>query len=344
MLVDVNFTDSGPVLPVPVVPKEMISVTQEGGKTKVRINSSSVGNIQECLRKAQYSLFEGWRAETESPATAFGSAIHSALEVFYSESILERKMPKFEDMEMMGYGHIVAGETDSILLRATRAFIDKAQVLVSLPEEDKRSIQNGVWTLWHYFQAYINDPYIAYEDESGPMIERDITFRLFEDSDLIIDYFGRIDVVLAHVHTGEILVCDHKTSSVVGTDFYNRLKPNHQYTGYLLGAKRALNLDTNSFLVNCLQVKQKPKTSRGAAPHFPRQITTRDEGDYQEFTDAVVKTTRDYLEARESAVWPVGHVNACAMYGGCSYLSVCSAPASMRGNILNAKYTKGVTR
>lgn len=344
MKVEVDLTETSPILIRAEAPKEMLSVTKnERGQTVVRINSSSLGVIQECMRKARYTLHDKWRAEDENPATLFGSAIHKALEVFYAGNPTERKLPSLVDMELMSYGHAVAGEHQDLLLKATRAFIQKAEPLKALPETNKRSIQTGVWLLWHYFQAYLNDPYVAYIDEKGPFVERNVSFVLHENEHLRVEYFGTIDLIVRHTGTGELLVCDHKTSSVVGNDFYNRLKPNHQYTGYLLAARESCGVNTKSFLVNCLQVKERPKTARGIAPHLPRQVTTRDEADFEEFKDSVMDAVRSYLGAINTRTWPIGHVNACTTYGGCQYLAICAAPRQMRDNILAAKFVRGVT-
>lgn len=337
-LVSVDFSESGPLLSLPVVaPKRMISVSTEGGRTKVQINSSSLGVIQECLRKSQYLLHEKWRPTEEAPATLFGSAIHKALEVFYRGSMEERVLPDLGDLEFMAYGNSLPDESP-LLVRATRAFIEKAQPLSPLPDTDKRSIPNGVWILHNYYKAFLNDPYVAYVDEMGPFVEKEFSFILHESDNLTIEYFGTIDLVVQHVQTKELMVLDHKTASMVGNDFFNRLKPCHQYCGYILGAKRAFGLNTDSLIINCLEVKARPKTSRGSPPSFPRQITTRDADDYQEFTEAVVTSVISYLSSLGSSVWPIGHVNACAMYGGCTYLAVCSAPKSLRSNVLGSKF------
>lgn len=343
--VNVDLSDAPPSLTKKSAPKEMLSVSVlPDGRRKVKINSSSLQLLQECPRKSLYLLKEKWRAENESPATAFGTAIHKALEVFYSEPSEERILPKLEDMEIMSYGHEIPHEKEQLLLRATRAFVAKAEPLKELPETDKRSIQNGVYTLWHYFRAYLSDPYVAYEDEEGPFTERKFSFTLYEDFDLVIEYFGTIDLIVRHITTGEILVADHKTSSVVGPEFYNRLKPNHQYTGYLMGAQKVFGLKTNSFMVNCIQVKERPKTSRGTPPHFPRQVTTRTVTDYKEFLETVLFYVKIYLDATQSGNFPLGPTNACATYGGCSFLSVCSAPIELRETILQSKFTKGETK
>lgn len=343
MQISADLSDVDAVVPRTEPLKEMISVSRENGKTKVRINSSSLQVIQECKRKAGLLLRDRWIAENESAATIFGSAVHKALEVFYSGAPELRVLPEREQMELMSFGHPVAGEEDSLLLRATRAFLERGKVLHSVPADDKRSLQAGVYMLWHYFKDYLHDPFVAYIDENGPFVERQFSFILHEDPTLIIEYFGTIDLAVKHVTTGQLLIADHKTSSVVGKEFYNRLKPNAQYTGYLLAAHRVFGLAPEGFLVNCLQVKSKPKTARGTPPHFPRQITTRDEYDYREFTEAVYCAVQDYLRGYFREVWPMGHVSSCASYAGCQYLAVCSAPHTLRENILKSKFIKGDT-
>lgn len=340
--------DSVPVvLEVPKASKEMISVSKlPDGRTKVRINSSSLDVIQTCMRKAQLSLFEGWKAETESPATLFGSAIHAALEVFYKRPPGDRKLAKLETMELMSYGHRVPGEEKDLILSATRAFIDKAQPLAPLPPEDKRSIQNGVWILSEYFKAYLNDPYMAYVDKDGPFIERKFSLVVYEHGDLVIEIFGTIDFVFQHVVTGELLGGDHKTTSMIqgfsGESYFDRDKPNHQYTFYLCGARKVFGLDIKNFAVNVVEVKSRPKTAKAKGVSFPRQITDRTEEDFQETVEAVIYSVLRYLEAIDSKVWPLGPVNACQMYAGCTYKQVCGAPKSLRQNVLNAKFKRGL--
>ena len=336
-IVDVNLSDTS--VEIPALPKEMISVVKQDGRTFVRINSSSLGTMQECPRKTKYSLVDGWKPESENPAFLFGRAIHKALETFYRGELSERILPPFDHVELMAFGQN-RGD-DGLISRAITAFLTEAALLSALPEGDKRSLSNGVYILWHYFKSFIDDPYVAHVDDMGPVVERPFTFRLHEEEKYVIDYFGTVDLVVRHAGTGELLVMDHKTSSVVGNDFYNRMKPNHQYTGYLLGAKRALGIETDSFLVNCLQVKERPKTSRGTPPHFPRQVTTRDESDYEEFIEVVHYNVINHLASLRDNVWPLGPTNVCANYGGCTYLSVCSAPKSMREGILSAKFVRG---
>lgn len=324
------------------VPKEMLRVVRQvNGPTLVRINSSSLSLIQTCARKTFYSLKEGWRSKALSPPLVFGSAIHKALEVFYSHTKNERSFPQnFDEIApLLAHGH--EAPEPHFLYEALLAFVKAAQPLNMLPDTDKRSIASGVWTLCHYFKTYINDAYVIFSDERGPMVERTFSFPYYEDREVRIELFGTIDFALKNEATGEVLVGDHKTASQMGSDFLNRVKPNHQYTGYLIGAQNCLGIASENFLINGIQVKPKPMTARGGPPTFTRQITRRSQQDFDEFRDVLLWAVRSYLRWEETETWPLGVVDACSSWGGCGYLEVCSAPNSLRQNILEAKHTRG---
>ncbi len=321
--------------------KEMLTVSKSGDQTVVRINSSSLGIILSCMRKAKYEILHGLKKN--APALIFGSAVHKALEVFYSHPSAARTFPKdFKQIsDLMAFG------TDPLeqhfLFDAIAAFVKAAEPLRCLPDVDKRSIPNGIWILQEYFKSFINDPYVVMTDEKGPIVERTCEmelcrFTLPNGTVIIIILFGTLDVMLKHEINGTVLPGDHKTASQLGSDFYNRVRPNHQYTGYVLLAKHCLGVTGDAFLVNALQVKPRPKTARGTDPNFARQVTSRSDEDVAEFKETVLFAVRNYLRALETQVWPIGHVDACAMYGGCSFLQVCSAPAALRPNLLESKF------
>lgn len=318
----------------------MLTVERDGRQTLVRINSSSLSLLQTCARKSFYLLREGWRSKSGSPPLIFGSATHKALEVFYGHPRIERTIPiDFEEhAAMMAHGY--SAPKAHFLYDAIAAFVRESEPLQGLPDSDKRSRSSGIWVLGHYFKTYLHDTYEIYCDDKGPFTERTFSTTLVEDKELRIELFGTIDFILRNTVTGALLPGDHKTSSQMGLEFLNRIKPNHQYTGYLFGANKALGLQSEEFMVNGIQVKARPLTARGGPPTFTRQITRRTAQDFKEFEDSVLYSVQNYLRWDADNVWPLGNVDSCAMWGGCSFLDVCSAPNELRQNILEAKYEK----
>lgn len=323
--------------------KEMLTITEADGQTVVRINSSSINILQNCPRKSQYELLEGWKSKSQSPALTFGSALHAALEVFYDAPRVDRQLPPNwqKNIDMMAFGQQLPEEKDFLIYTATRKFIEAAEPLAALPDTDMRSIQNGVWILSNYFTTYTNDPYIVWKDSQGAsVIERRLEAPIFDTPTLKIILFGTVDVVLQNEHTGEILPTDHKTSSWVGKDFYNRIKPNAQYTCYVYLGQQCLGLTTDKFMVNCLGVKKRPTTARGTGPQFPRQVTNRTPEDIEEFIQTTITYVKQYLANREAGYFPMGSVDSCANYGQCKYLEVCSSPQNLRQTILENTFTQ----
>ena len=322
--------------------KEMLSYSfEEDGRIRVKINSSSLDIIQTCARKTYYSLVKGLRSPNESNATLFGTAIHAALETYYLGNIKDRRFSDGcrKNFELLAYGGTCDDHNDCLLCNSVRSFVDAAQPLNVLDEYAARSIPAGVWTLEHYFDNYLLDPFsVVLDDEGKPMVEKMFTIPLIDDEEMIVEIFGTIDVILKNENSGQILVCDHKTTSVLGNDFFNRLKPNHQYTTYIIGAQRALGLETETFLVNGVQVKGKPKTKRGGPPNLVRQTTNRNKQDVEEFKMVMRNSVRILKSNLERDEWPYGPVNACAMYGGCQYLDICSVPEVVRENIIKARF------
>lgn len=321
-------------------PKEMLSIREEAGCTYVRINSSSLSIMQECWRKAEYSLIRGLKSNIESPATLFGTAIHKGLEVFYSGSRQERVIPKSYEgvLSMIGCGNWQPEWADTLVYRAAKAFVDKAEPLKALPEGNKRSISTGIWMLQHYFQVYINDPFVVVSNEQGPIVEYKFNMPVYSSSTLVIEAFGQIDVVLKNEATGIILGCDHKTTSILGTQFYDRLNPNFQYDFYTWAINDALKLSTESFMVNALQVKEPPKTSRGSPPQFARQVTTRTRDSFEELRRTIIRIVRIYLQNLDEGFFPKTAPGPCSNYGGCQFLQICSSPEQLKEAVIAAKY------
>ncbi len=321
-------------------PKEMLSVSEDSGVTSVRINFSSLSILQECARKAEYSLVRGLKASLESPALLFGSAIHKGLETYYSGERIERCIPPNykTTMDAIGCGLWQPDWEEYLVFRAARAFVFKASPLTALPDDNKRSIVTGVWMLQHYFQKYLTDEYVIMRDNLGPVVERKVTMPIFSSANLNIDLFGTIDFVMKSEVTGQILPGDHKTASSL-YDFYDKISPNFQYTGYLWACREVLGYDTDLFLVNALQVKQPPKTARGSEPDFARQITSRSEEDYNELRIAIIDAVTSFLRHRENGYFPMSASGACtARYGSCTYRDICSSPTQLRENIISAKF------
>lgn len=304
--------------------KEMLSlVLLPDGRKKVRINYSSLNLINTCPRKAQLILLENLQSPHKSEALVFGTAFHKALEHWYTLPVEQRLLTPTQEKLCDTVIYNPPEEPLEGALESIRQFGLAGASLKNLPDGDKRGLDNALKILKAYFKLYWNDGWEVYKDASGPAIERDVSFILYEDEKLVIEYFGRIDLILQQAQTGVIAVADHKTTASLGNQFYDRLKPNHQYTGYVLGAKLCLGIESNKFLINGIQTA---KTKQ----EFARQVTDRDEIDFQELREAVIETVFRWLRMLDKGFFPQNTPEPCGSYGACQFLDLCRAPKELK--------------
>lgn len=320
--------------------KQMLTSQLTKGRLRVQINFSSLDLLQTCMRKAHYALGRNLRPAEPAPALAFGTAIHKALEHWYSLPVSERQLPKQyeEEAELYCFGQRLEYIPTHGALEAIRQFAIAAYPSLSaLPEGDKRSMQSGLRILKAYFKHYAEDGFEVARDHAGkPLVEKQFNFPMFTGLDfdgtpLDIDYFGQIDVILRNAQTGVLVVADHKTTSALGKEFYDRCKPNPQYTGYVWAAQH-MGIDTKLFMINGIQTL-KTKTE------FARQITERNEDDFSELRLSVKEAVYRWLRANKDDSYPMSAPNPCSMYGGCTYRKVCELPHNMREQVIKLEYS-----
>ena len=321
-------------------PKRMLEIsTMPDGRQLVAINFSSLSVINDCMRKAQYSLIDGYRSNIEADALTFGKGIHKALEHWYCLNPSVRQLTDHENEladTLIASPLTAATQPEETALDSINEFVKTCQPLQWLGDSDKRSLNNGIKILKSYFKHYANDNLETLRDASGkPYVEQNVEFEMHSDSEKVIRFHGAIDIILKDTISGQVFISDHKTTASLGTAFYNRIKPNHQYTGYIMAARECLGIETDSFLVNGIQVAK-------TKSEFARQATTRNEEDFAELKASMVEAVERVLQAKKTGVFTMNTPGSCNNYGSCQYLEVCGAPAKLRDTILRAKYAEAL--
>lgn len=286
------------------------------------------------MRKAQFKLLQNLSSKDQSSATEFGKSIHKALEHWYSLPLNQRVLDQGSQKVKRALDSYSLAldleEAQSGALESIRRFCLSASSLYNLDPSDKRSLDSGIKILKHYFKLYIDDGLEIVCDEHGPIIERRVEYPIYEDNSIIIHVFGTIDAVMKNQFIGAF-PADHKTTTQLGNDFFNRLHPNFQYTAYVLGARKCLGLDTYTFMVNGIQVA---KTKQ----EFTRQFTQRTEEDFHEFANSVIHFVNSFLQCQDNNFFPMSTPDPCAAYGGCEYRRICEVPKSIQKSVIATAY------
>jgi len=267
------------------------------------VNNSGLDLIQTCFRKASY-IFGKPESESKSLAMEFGSAIHVALKRFYQTS----------------------SRDDSLLQQMIKDFTDSAdQIVKDVAEGERRSIKNGCDILTVFFNTYKNDPWEVYVDEHGPFVERKFEVKIGEN----LFFFGTIDTLLKNRETGELCVFDHKTASSLGNQFATKGDVNHQLTGYIFACQQ-MGIPVTRGAFQGLKVVKTLKSME-----VMRTFIARSPENISEWMEWVYHTVIAWEMANKTKNFPMNGSQACNLYSGCQYLSVCAAPKQFREQLLN---------
>lgn len=295
--------------------------------------------IQCCPRKAFYKIIQGLEPKVESDALGFGTSIHTFMEHWYTLDKASRTLPDDSQTKNLlnAYSqyHELESHQEGALESLRRSVLKMREKHITTEETDKRSVHNGIKILKGYTKQYANDGLKIYVDSQGPFIERKFSFIIYEDAFIVIEFFGTIDAGLNNEETGTVFIADHKTTAALGVEFFNRLKPNSQYTGYIMAAQRCFNIQTETFMINALQVA---KTKQ----EYARQFTFRTQEDFDELILSVKTIVQQWLSYVDQKQFPMGPVINCSAYGGCTFLDVCSVPSSIRPNVIQSKFKEQI--
>lgn len=201
-----------------------------------------------------------------------------------------------------------------------------ASVFVEDESDDKRTIAVGHKLLELYSVKYAHEPFTVVKTEMG------FDIPLLGSTHLI----GRIDKIIDWA--GVIWVVDHKTTSRLGYAFFNKLKPNMQFDGYVFAA-RALGYPAVGAMIDALLTAKGLTTPSQLARLTPlaRDTSDRSDADLEEYLDDVDEILGDMKHCYELDEWHRS-TDRCTDFGECPYRRVCKESQDVRERIIAMDY------
>lgn len=292
----------------------------------IYVDYSIFSTLLTCEEKARLSYVEHLRSIDEPLSLGFGSAFHAGVESYWRTGTVQDAR---------------AGFLTEIKRRGTA-------LPISMDADEKRSVERGIYLLECYIEKYQGETYevMRRPDDGKPYVELGFAVHFMDWKDQPVHYVGKIDSVKRSLVDGRVRNFELKTTSLGLSRYLEQVRPNHQVTGYYLGAK-SLGLDPAGTIWDCVYISdRKPDPKKGgwmtfgidSEKDFGRRETRRSEVDVDEFlTDLRYATTR-FLSLRDSKLrrWTRNAPAACYMYGGCQYLEVCAT--NLNENIIRSKF------
>jgi hypothetical protein len=302
-----------------LLPKRYIFSRIEGTSDLIlRIDNSSLEVFVTCPRSAQYKLIVGKEAPG-SAAMEFGSRIHECLEYTYQN--------KFDE------------PTYRYCLKLLNARFTSNP----FPEDEWRTQELAVKVLSQYFNKYQLD----LETYSPVSVEKAFSLPLCtirlgthlpvschellgekDNHDLVyvdrvhVYWSGKMDLAMATRTAGMVSVWDHKTTSMLGEQFFADFYLSQQTVGYVWASKKLLDLPyVPGFLVNGIGVRKPTRT--GVSVDLQREPFLYSEFHLSEWERDMQQLVSDFLSHLRSGYFPKATKWCFGKYSKCQYHPVC---------------------
>lgn len=276
----------------------------------MKIDNFALSMHQSCPAKYQLRMVEGWTSRRRTGALGFGSALHIGLATWYK-----------------------TGDPVLCLQEINKAWPD------NMPIDDWRTKEKCIVTMAEYIKQYPTETWKVVGMPDNPVIEVPFTldFGMYlpcttcsvkhgDERDWLeaichfcgmakeaLEYGGIYDMLVDF--GGQLFVVDHKSTSVLGPQYFNQFNPNNQMTGYIWAASQLSGAKVTGAIINAIGVMKTGKTK------FEREITSRSPEAIEVWKRMVYVEACNIKEHERIGLFP-WRTQSCTMYGRCEYHDV----------------------
>lgn len=306
------------------------------------VDNSMLELLTTCPRALEYNKLHKRIGAVAKPALNFGTAIHLALEHRY-KTYTNR-------------------EPDDQLNSEIASLLTKHFDLNTQPIDDYRTLNWAMEIVKKYNDKYRHEPFQLLTDGEGkPMVELSFALPLFtwrgqvweherpelggsfkKNVEIPVIYTGRIDLPV--LWDDQLFIMDHKTTSVLGSQFTDSMRMSAQQKGYAWSFQELTGKKVTGYAVNIIRVKEPPQYLTD-----PNAIRRGKAQSPAQWWNESLQRERYYLRDGELAEWKANTIALieeffwhyqrrfmpqktawCAKFGRCQYFDVCSLPESDR--------------
>lgn len=287
------------------------------------IDNSSTELLTTCRRQAYYNIVRKLELNREGSALAFGEAFHTVLEHLYRTH---------------GTGYRDAAANADIIRYAS------ARVL-NPPIDDYRTTPYLVDAIGTYLTQYPGEGFSIARMPSGePAIELPFAMPLGTISSSVygpirVIWTGKIDMV--YDSQSRLGVMDHKTTSMMGPQFFAEFEFAHQMYGYVAATEYILGRQVDEICINGLGCRKPTRT--GQKFEFSRHLIPVSRAHLAEWHVDCMAILSSFVADCESGYLPKMTKWCINKYGGCQYRGVCAVAPEHRESVLSTSEFRPVT-
>lgn len=282
------------------------------------LSSSTLEKFTTCPRSAKYYLIDKKVPTDTKSSLLFGRFIHKALEYRYAND-----------------GQLASSDIE----RGQLDLLGKLFANYVAPEGDFRTYDRAVQMVQEYNKSYSFEPFEVVRLADGkPATEIPFLLPLGTIDGIPVMWKGIIDLIITIEY--QHWVVDHKTTSVLGANYFAEFYLSAQGLGYIWAAQLLLKQVFRGLMINVLANRKPTKT--GVAIEFARDKIFYNPDNVEEWTNNTLQIASDLIRCCERGFFPQ-HMKWCVgKYGKCPYYDVCTLERSQRQTMLESGMFKDV--
>jgi hypothetical protein len=298
--------------------------TQEPDVYEMEVDNSSKELFETCARAADYYTRQRRTLRADRPSLNFGHIIHAAL---VPRKLNEENWQEKQEKIIIDYYNSYSPPINE-WRTADRALDAIREYNKSYPitEEPFKVIAN---TVELPFRIKLG------EADLGAMVTTHA--GTFYVKRVVIFWTGKIDGIVDY---GVNLILDHKTTSIIGSQFYDDFVLSSQMHGYTW-AGRHLGYPVEGLLLDVLALRKPSRT--GTPTEFQRQRYFYTEQHLAEWEKDTFTLITDFLEHLCRDYFPKSPKWCFGKYGRCQYWDVCTQIPEQRNAMLLSDLYQPVT-
>ncbi len=288
-------------------------------------DSTSLKLAEECLRKYQYVMIDGWQKRSDNVHLRFGAAYATALEHYYKH-LAEGLDEETAIIEIVR--EALTSTWDYDLDDEGNAIYGTGKPWVS--DHNLKTRETLIRTIvWYLEQFGEDDPTkVILLADGKPAVE--LSFALPVDDGIV--FSGHLDRLVDYA--GHLMVMDQKTTGTTITPrYFEGFNPDIQMSMYTFAGNAVWNMPVKGVLIDAAQIAV-------GFSRFERGMTMRTGPQLQEFYDTSMETIQRARSATALGLFPMNRT-ACGNYGGCAFRQICSKSPDVRPQFLKAEFVQG---
>ncbi len=326
-------------------------IWQDDGSLQMRIDYSTLSAYSECNRKGFFTMIES-KTSPRTIALVCGSAYHAALELYYR----------------------LRGTADlPDIKQRCRAVIEKEYLESGITIFDDHRTSEFCYSLFElYLRDLHNEPFEVLEftlgDERIQAVEfgfsvplsttvipaslfRQYGFGKLTDSDnherihdatsgeirVNIEWTGVVDLV-GYKH-GRLWLRDHKTSSMLDTNFFDGFNNAAQPMGYIYAINKFFeeqkSPDRVAGFMLAAAITRKPPVKSGKGPEIHQVIYEYEPWQIAEWHSDTTILLEEFINNLTHNQWTSRRSQCILKYGKCTFFDVCTVPHNQRKLVLD---------